>query len=347
MAHILALLTVVAVAASAMPPNAGEGWTAVASKGAFGEYDAGAAAFAAALAKAPHKLIRRDCSSCSADTAKTVFYKRLTPLPAYDLLDVLKSNWTLHPGNEFNKDFELYNDFDAALAGDQSKRWQYCNGDDPAGVGAFRDCGPTRAVTNQWNSWRGAYGGGQKDVLFAVATGASPGPPPPTPAPPTFPGAALLHPKVHFTPPYVSMAGGWHDIAGAITHNGVHHIYQGTGWNHAHSDDLVHWQTGVHGPAAIHETYAGMDSTSDPCSGFVTKDPLDTSHGGSKGRVCAGFRQCGSGKGVAGGNNWDVPLELRCALNDELTAWANVTDDIDYLFNVSFWRAIPYDPARP
>ena len=66
------------------------------SKGAFGEYDAGAAAFASAMAQAPHKLIRRDCSSCSADTAKTVFYKRLTPLPAYDLLDVLKSNWTLH-----------------------------------------------------------------------------------------------------------------------------------------------------------------------------------------------------------------------------------------------------------
>jgi len=104
----------------------------------------------------------------------------------------------------------------------------------------------------------------------------------------------------------------------------------------------VHWQAGVHGPAAIHETYAGMDSTNDPCSGFLTKDPLDG------GRVCAGFRQCGSNKGVAGSaNGWDVPLELRCALNDELTEWANVTADIDYLFNVSWWRPIPYDPARP
>ena len=86
MARILAFLAVAAfrVASCATPPDAGAGWTTVVSKGAFGEYDAGAAAFASAMAQAPHKLIRRDCSSCSADTAKTVFYKRLTPLPAYD-----------------------------------------------------------------------------------------------------------------------------------------------------------------------------------------------------------------------------------------------------------------------
>jgi hypothetical protein len=143
-----------------------------------------------------------------------------------------------------------------------------------------------------------------------------------------FPGDVHLHPKIHFTPTYVSDSGGWHDIAGAITHNEVHHIYQGTGWNHAYSEDLVHWQTGSHGPAAIHETYAGMDSTSDPCSGFITKDPADN------GRVCAGFRQCGSKKGVDGGADWDVPLELRCAEDDSLTNWT--TTDIDYLFNVSW-----------
>jgi len=153
-----------------------------------------------------------------------------------------------------------------------------------------------------------------------------------------FPGAPHLAPKIHFAPSVVSERGGWHDIAGAITHNGVHHIYQGTGWNHAYSEDLVHWQSGAHGPAAIHETYAGMDSTSDPCSGFITKDPNDNN------RVCAGFRQCGSRKGVQGGAPWDVPLELRCATNDSLTTWST---DPEYLFNVSWWRAIPYDPARP
>ena len=46
----------------------------------------------------------------------------------------------------------------------------------------------------------------------------------PTPAPGPFPGPELLHPKIHFTPSHVSEQGSWHDIAGAITHNGIHHI---------------------------------------------------------------------------------------------------------------------------
>lgn len=96
-----------------------------------------------------------------------------------------------------------------------------------------------------------------------------------------FPGPPHLWPTVHFTPTVVSDHGGWHDIAGAITLNGVHHIYQGQGWNHAISKDLVTWASGPHGPAAIHETYKGMDSYTDPCSGFVVRDP-DT------GDVCAG-----------------------------------------------------------
>eukprot|EP00937_MAST-01D_sp_MAST-1D-sp2_P007435 g7435.t1 len=159
---------------------------------------------------------------------------------------------------------------------------------------------------------------------------------------PDAPTPPHLTPTIHFAPPPVYYGGGWHDIAGAITHNGVHHIYQGTGWNHANSTDLVHWQTAARGPVNIEETYAGMESRDDPCSGFITKDPDDGN------RVCAGFRQCSSKRGVAGmPHAWDVPLELRCALDDELTAWANVTADIDYLFNVSFWRPVPYDPARP
>ena len=60
--------------------------------------------------------------------------------------------------------------------------------------------------------------------------------------------------------------------------------------------------------------------------------------------MCAGFRQCGSDAGVAGGAPWDVPMELRCALDDDLSAWS---EDPEYIFNVSWYRAIPYDPARP
>lgn len=156
------------------------------------------------------------------------------------------------------------------------------------------------------------------------------------PAVESVPGPLHVKPKIHFAPRPIRDGGGWHDIAGALTHNGLHHIYQGTGWNHAYSSDLVHWTEGEHGPKAIHETHAGMDSNSDPCSGFLTKDP--------NGTVCAGFRQCGSTKGVAGGHPWDVPMELRCALDDNLTSWS---ESPEYIFNVSWYRAIPYDPARP
>jgi len=41
-----------------------------------------------------------------------------------------------------------------------------------------------------------------------------------------FPGAAWLHPRVHFTASVVSTGGGWHDVAGALTNKGVHHIFQ-------------------------------------------------------------------------------------------------------------------------
>ena len=74
-----------------------------------------------------------------------------------------------------------------------------------------------------------------------------------------YPGAEYLHPTIHFAPLHLD-GGGWHDIAGAMTHNGVHHIYQGQGWNHANSTDLVHWQVAPHGPRGVEESYAGMDS---------------------------------------------------------------------------------------
>ena len=123
----------------------------------------------------------------------------------------------------------------------------------------------------------------------------------------------------------------------ALTHKGVHHDSRPV--NHAKSSTSCAGH-GAARPKKIHETYKGMISYSDPCSGFLTKDPDDG------GRVCAGFRQCGSNKGVVGmPHNWDVPLELRCAVDDDLNAFNDSAPE--YLFNVSFWRAVPYDPARP
>ena len=54
-----------------------------------------------------------------------------------------------------------------------------------------------------------------------------------------------------------------------------------------------------------------------------------------------------SSKGVTGLNpnahGWDVPLEVRCATNDNLTAWGPP----QWLYDVYFYRGLPYDPVRP
>jgi hypothetical protein len=99
---------------------------------------------------------------------------------------------------------------------------------------------------------------------------------------------------------------------------------------------MVHWKSEAVGPIGRNETHAGMESDHDaPCAGFVVID--------DGGTPCAGFRQCGSTHGVAGGQAWDVPLELRCATNDQLTEWG----PSKWLYDVFFWRQLPYDPIRP
>jgi len=159
---------------------------------------------------------------------------------------------------------------------------------------------------------------------------------------PRYPGPTWIAPKIHHSPSCL-WKGGWHDVAGALTFKGVNHVFQGCpasgGWSHAASEDFVHWEDrGIH-VKAIHETYEGMESSNSPCSGFVTVNDDNV--------PCAGFRQCSSGKAATGVNpaahKWDVPLEVRCAKNDNLTEWG----ENQYLFPFYFYRALPYDPVRP
>jgi len=102
---------------------------------------------------------------------------------------------------------------------------------------------------------------------------------------------------------------------------------------------LVHWTDDGRGVHQIHETYEGMYSDITPCSGFVTVDDNNV--------PCAGFRQCGSSKGTTGLNpaakDWDVPMELRCAQNGNLTTWS----DPIWMYPVYYYRPLPYDPVRP
>jgi hypothetical protein len=168
--------------------------------------------------------------------------------------------------------------------------------------------------------------------LTPQCDGSQPQPPQP------YPGPDHWGPKVHNSPSCLHKRG-WHDIAGALTHKDTHHVFQGCpadgGWHHASSPDLVHWDDRGISPHAKQETHAGMESNTSPCSGFVTVD--------DEGTPCAGFRQCGSSKGVPGGHTWDVPLEIRCSKNEFLTEWS----DPIYLFDMFYYRALPYDPVRP
>jgi len=140
-------------------------------------------------------------------------------------------------------------------------------------------------------------------------------PPPPPPPPPPFPGPAWVAPTVHNSPLCTHLPN-WHDIAGALFYKGFWHVFQGSaacngvraGWHHAVSSNLVDWTNyGVDpGLAALPEPYGD----SSPCSGFMVVDDA--------GVPCAGFKQCGN-HGVNGSTG--NPIELRCALNDNLTAW--------------------------
>ena len=95
-----------------------------------------------------------------------------------------------------------------------------------------------------------------------------------------------------------------------------------------------------------------------------------------EGTPCAGFRQCGSNKGTTGLNpkaqKWDVPMEIRCAKNANLTEWGPpdfIYDACEHqprhspceyeysyadarlfsplLLRPDFYRGLPYDPVRP
>jgi hypothetical protein len=112
-----------------------------------------------------NKIIRRKCLECDLSHSD-IYYRRVSdgPLPAgFDLQNTLLDRWVEGEHNRFNIDFELYNDYEAALKRDTSKRWTYCNFD--SHVGFPRDCGPLAYTPHQWNRF---YTGSSKAVAFFV-----------------------------------------------------------------------------------------------------------------------------------------------------------------------------------
>jgi hypothetical protein len=160
--------------------------------------------------------------------------------------------------------------------------------------------------------------------------------PNPTPPPP-FPGPTYVVPTIHNSPDCTHLSN-WHDIAGALFFKGFWHVFQGSrscngvnaGWHHAVSSNLVDWSNlGIEsGLSALPEPYG----ESSPCSGFMVLD--------DEGIPCAGFKQCYN-HGINGSTG--NPIELRCALNDNLTAWGPP----EYIYDFYFNRGLPFDPVRP
>ena len=76
-------------------------------------------------------------------------YVRTSSLPSgFDAYSLFTYTWS-SPNNKLNKNFELYNTLNDALAG--RDRWTFCNYDD-SDVGFPRDCGATGGVPNHWFS---------------------------------------------------------------------------------------------------------------------------------------------------------------------------------------------------
>ncbi len=142
-----------------------ENWVPIAGRGPLAYPILSNEEVIALMNQSKTKIIRRKCIECDL-THADIYYKRLDvgDLPSnFDLQNTLLDRWVQGEHNRFNIDFELYNDYDAAVAGDTSKRWAYCNFH--SHVGFPRDCAPYSYTPHQWNKF---YTGGSKAVAFFI-----------------------------------------------------------------------------------------------------------------------------------------------------------------------------------
>ena len=138
------LLSLVALAAFPSVVEAGEPTltcTTFAERTSSGVFssDISPARLTAHMNNNPDAIIHFHCPSCSRDTHKDVYYKRVTPVPdqaaydadsgyAVDFVDLFTKNWASTPSNAIATDFNLYSTYEDAVAGINA--WTYCNYDD-------------------------------------------------------------------------------------------------------------------------------------------------------------------------------------------------------------------------
>ena len=115
--------------------------------------------------------------------------------------------------------------------------WTYCppdSGVDEKGLGE-RCClkGSVPAEKDPSPHWTGLAARAVADGKISAQCD-HPGPAP-GPAPGPYPGPDYQHPKIHNSPECLHIRG-WHDVAGALSYKGEHHVFQGCpesgGWHH-------------------------------------------------------------------------------------------------------------------
>ena len=139
-------------------------WRLGLSKGSHTSTDIGETKFNQLFWGSSHYIVKRLCSSCANDY-KEMYYRRYTSGTTFAVYDYMKENWK-SLDNQLHVDFDIFSTYADAMT--MRNAWQFCNYDD-TGIGFPRDCGKTRGVGNQWNSWTR----GGKDVAYYVA-GSSP-----------------------------------------------------------------------------------------------------------------------------------------------------------------------------
>jgi len=130
--------------------------------GPYGTLDVGATSFNTYFQNS-NGIILRNCSDC-ASTHSIIYYKRISgDISSFQPYSYMKCQW-FSSNNILGTNFNLYSDYDDAI--NNANAWTTCDYDDPTGVGAFRDCGPTGLVDWQWVSFCGVTG--SKTVAFYI-----------------------------------------------------------------------------------------------------------------------------------------------------------------------------------
>ena len=157
---MLSMKSMLALASSLsiLADTAAQGWTNVAGSGIYQQDPKSDANFRALLGagckdtatgKYRACIVRRWCNDC-ASSHNNIYYKRITPPPPYDFIDLFLNNWS-ESYNALHVDFELYSSHSDAIAG--TNPWQYCDYLGP-GVGFPSDCFRSLGEYNNgnWNS---------------------------------------------------------------------------------------------------------------------------------------------------------------------------------------------------